>query len=1005
MDKKKVFAIVLFLIMGFFMFTFANPSQQLEKTPDDGLEETEDFNKQDDSEQTEEEPDEETENNEAQIDRNDEDVVIEVNNAPVITLQPEVVKILKGESYNVLNGVVVADEQELTATASLNDTTTLEVGSYEVTYSVTDDAGQTATAKRTIIVLDLTGDEDNDGYTNEEEKEAGTDFDNADEFPSYQANPTIDLTSCEKTMTVYDLTPDFATCIKATDEYYGEEGVLVEVDTTEVDPNKYGSYDVTVKAVDNLGNETVETFTLEVLKRKVTVTINDVDAIYGDDLHELTSDASEVAYDNHDILVTLTTTATKDSDTGKYDITGTWANDNYDVTFINGVYNVYSKKLTEEDLIDFGVTFTDRTVIYNGQMHHVPLRGVENLPEGFTYKLENHQGIEVGTYHATATIVAGGNYYGEVKLNADLIIEPKELTIEDLTNLGVTFTDRTVIYNGQMHHVPLRGVENLPEGFNVQYVNNQGVDAGTYNSKAIISGNSNYTGTIVLEAKLIVEKAYVAIKADDQASKVGQPLNALTYTLVSGTIYNNDFEPKLVANVINTEKNTGKILVFAEHKNYNIELQYGTYKVFEDLNNNDIDDDLEERYTVIFKNNDVEYSRIENLLINQEFENPTVDPSKDDTFTTIYEFIGWDSHDWTKVDKDNKVLVINANYSENTRYYEVKFLGYNGDVFETVNNVTYGSTVLEPTDVPDYKTETTIYKFISWEELDWSKVTIDQDTISIISNWDSGVNRYYTINFLGYNGIIMSTQFNVEYGSNIDYPTDVKPYMTSDKVYNFVKWYEIDWNNIASDWTTINVVSEWDNGSQRFYTVTFENYDSNNSISKCEVEYGSSATCVPVYEEVKEIYHADTDTTTYMRWTGWDKDFSNITEDTVVTGTYNHVDHAYTAVYILNDGVERPENGEGLDSSNYTLAISELEIIDDFNGSLAQTIEESKNSPTGESILSLSNIDRFLTEKGKQMLANLDATLEEGYHYEWYVIKYNNGDGWHLDGQKVADNI
>ena len=33
MDKKKIFAIVLFLIMGFFMFTFANPSQELERVP------------------------------------------------------------------------------------------------------------------------------------------------------------------------------------------------------------------------------------------------------------------------------------------------------------------------------------------------------------------------------------------------------------------------------------------------------------------------------------------------------------------------------------------------------------------------------------------------------------------------------------------------------------------------------------------------------------------------------------------------------------------------------------------------------------------------------------------------------------------------------------------------------------------------------------------------------------------------------------------------------------
>ena len=34
MDKKKLLAIVLFLLMGFFMFTFANPSEELKEIDD-----------------------------------------------------------------------------------------------------------------------------------------------------------------------------------------------------------------------------------------------------------------------------------------------------------------------------------------------------------------------------------------------------------------------------------------------------------------------------------------------------------------------------------------------------------------------------------------------------------------------------------------------------------------------------------------------------------------------------------------------------------------------------------------------------------------------------------------------------------------------------------------------------------------------------------------------------------------------------------------------------------
>jgi hypothetical protein len=48
-------------------------------------------------------------------------------------------------------------------------------GTYTLEYSKTDRAGNTGTTTRTVYVLDSVGDDDGDGYTNEEEINNGTD--------------------------------------------------------------------------------------------------------------------------------------------------------------------------------------------------------------------------------------------------------------------------------------------------------------------------------------------------------------------------------------------------------------------------------------------------------------------------------------------------------------------------------------------------------------------------------------------------------------------------------------------------------------------------------------------------------------------------------------------------------------------------------------------------------------------------------------------------------------
>lgn len=486
MDKKKIIAIILFILLGLFIFTFANPGPSTLDPVEvpgqsDGDKDTEDDEKI-------EEPDVDAEDEE-ETDR----PVVEIDNAPIIEINPKTVTILLGQNYDVMTGVKASDDNDIVkVTASIIDTTKLEVGTHTITYTTSDRAGHTTTVTRTIVVLDPKGDNDEDGYTNEEEIENGNNPDDKEDHPDYNTKPTIDFSACITSMVVYDELPNFEECVKATDEFYGTEGVTIEV-TNDVNPNQFGKYTITVVAKDNLNNEATESFEFEVLKRNVTVTINNVEAIYKDEVKPLTSNALEMAYNGNEIGVQLSTEVTNTTPTGKYAITGTWTNENYNVTFVDGVYSITSKTITEEDIKELGIEFKNATFIYDGTEKSL---SVNNLPEGFKVSYENNNKVDAGEYEVKAIITGNGNYNGEITLTATMTISPKEIRL--------TWIDRgPFIYNGEKQVFkpqPVEGVE-----ITVDVEGGNGIDVGTYTAVASTT-NKNYTLTNNRQEYKIVAK-------------------------------------------------------------------------------------------------------------------------------------------------------------------------------------------------------------------------------------------------------------------------------------------------------------------------------------------------------------------------------------------------------------------------------------------------------------------------------------------------------------------
>jgi head-tail adaptor len=558
--------------------------------------------------------------------------------APIVRVIPASVKILLGDNYPILTGVTVFDDfDDVTVSADMATTVTLAIGDYTIRYtSSADRLGRTTTVTRALRVLDPNADEDGDGYTNGEEDNAGTDYDDVDEFPDYDKAPTITLDESNiYRMEVYGDIPEFDAT--ATDVH---DGIVPVVITHNIDKNVVGVYKVTFKSVDSLGNEKIIERDFTVVRRKITVTIDNKTSVYGSSILSLTYQVTSgmEVFPGADITLLKATGL----DAGSYEITGNYENNQFDVTFINGTYTITAKTLEESDLGDYA--FVDGTFGYNGTEHKIEVTG---LPVWASVSYDDNTRTNAGTQEVTATISGGLNYSGTVTAKADLTVTKAAVTVtaddktsvygdalEALTstttgtvygsdglNIGLSkpsgldvgtytitvsannsnyditlvngtytitkktleesdlgdyaFVDGTFGYNGTEHKIEVTG---LPVWASVSYDDNTRTNAGTQEVTATISGGLNYSGTVTAKADLTVTKAAVTVTADDKTSVYGDALEALTST-TTGTVYGSDGLNIGLSKPSGLDVGTYTITVSANNSNYDITLVNGTYTI------------------------------------------------------------------------------------------------------------------------------------------------------------------------------------------------------------------------------------------------------------------------------------------------------------------------------------------------------------------------------------------------------------------------------------------
>jgi gliding motility-associated-like protein len=114
-----------------------------------------------------------------------------------------------------------------------------------------------------------------------------------------------------------------------------------------------------------------------------------------------------------------------------------------------------------------------------------------------TGKVSRIAGEDVGSYAIGQGNLSAGENYNIKYIGADLTITKATLT-------GLKFVNKEVVYDGTVKSIQLDG--KLPAGVTVQYENNDKINAGSYEVKAIIAETQNYFGAS-FSATLLIRKA------------------------------------------------------------------------------------------------------------------------------------------------------------------------------------------------------------------------------------------------------------------------------------------------------------------------------------------------------------------------------------------------------------------------------------------------------------------------------------------------------------------
>ncbi len=314
--------------------------------------------------------------------------------------------------------------------------------------------------------------------------------------------------------------------------------------------------------------------------------------------------------------------------------------------------------------------------------------------------------------------------------------------------------------------------------------------------------------------------------------------------------------------------------------------------------------------------------------------------------------------------------------------YTVTFVDYNNSIID-IQEVQEGLSAVAP-EAPTRAN----YAFMGW---DTSFANVSGD-ITVKATYI----RQYTVKFVDYDGAVLKTQV-VNSGSAATAPSN--PSRTG---YDFDAWDKA-YTNITANTTvtalykikTFEVTFKMPDGT----VIPYVDYKGVEHTAQT-VEYGSCA-AVPTYSDVFTELHFDWNTTSMKKFSGWSKDLTNITTDTVVTAEYNdYYDQPVIAIEqsdkILSVKIYMPEGTH----------LYALDFAFDWTGSIGisnYSIDETSN------VLYLTdNISKSIDYNNKQKTFNYSWTCAKGVkvpnndeYFDVVEITFSTSGGSQLDAGSI----
>ena len=232
------------------------------------------------------------------------------------------------------------------------------------------------------------------------------------------------------------------------------------------------------------------------------------------------------------------------------------------------------------------------------------------------------------------------------------------------------------------------------------------------------------------------------------------------------------------------------------------------------------------------------------------------------------------------------------------KYYTITWQNYDGSILEADSDIEEGSMPTYDSSLPIKEGDAEFtYEFSGWSP----EIKVVDGDITYIAQFSSVKNKY-TVIWKDYDGTVLETDENVEYGTT---PSFDKENPTREKdaqyTYSFSGW------NPTVDSVTGNVVYT----AQYYttvnnYTVTWKNYDGTILETDTEVPYGT----IPAYNSNTPIKEKDAQYT--YTFNGWSPETRAVASDVTYVAQFNDVKNSYTVTWKDYDGtvLELDENVE-----------------------------------------------------------------------------------------------